>query len=500
MKKSLRQRMKEQAPHLIALEESRAYISQIGGVLQMLHEQQIVYRNLKPENIFLIEDGKIVLSGPGFMTPALISATNKDANTTIYRAPEQVLGIASKKSDQYALGCIAYELLTGATPSFDEKEAQTGSNMSPSVALPSRVNPALPVQVDAVLLKTLAEDPSGRYDSTEQFLQAFNEALTLSPLHDAISMDATIATSSVQMRRRAAISSSALFRRGKGPLYSQPVVFLLALLVLIVLLTLGLAPLLKGRQAVVSPRATPIPGIVIARNLLGTPVTSVSGVPPLPTQIGTRVPVASTPTHAPVSPTATTPAQSPKPAAAQLLATAVQSPTLVNLTGEGTMDWVQWGKAETGDFMTRKSGVVPQISGYTLLGNSGVDNFGNNPIVFGWTDGTPIAVYKHVTFGIATYNNGGGFQLSVPAGTTTRTLRVYAGINAATCNVTVTLSGNNPLSYTDTSLSSPTYTPSDGVYTITFRAETNNQTLTVSLVEMGATSAGVISLQAATLQ
>ena len=524
MHTSLRQRMKGQAPHLISLEESRVYILQVGSVLAMLHEQQIVYRNLKPENIFFVEEGKIVLSGPGFITPALLPTTSS-GDKNIYRAPEQALGIASRRSDQYALGCIAYELLTGTTPTSASDAQVARQSPSSTPVLPSQLNPALPVQINDVLLKAIATDPLARYDSIWQFLQVFDAALALPELNYPRSLDTSEApivasppptpqTAPVDAPARqetpvkttlAALWESAsavtvvMPKRTRKFHIPRPVALLLGLLVLVVLGAFGLTPLLRGKQA--ARQVTSSSGIIVARNSMGTPITNASGVPVLPTPTATHAPKPS-PTFAPTG------AASPQPiptqvaptATAQLLASVGAPPGVVNLTNEGTTDWVQWGKQGSGDFMTRKQGVAAQISGYTLLGNSTVNNYGNNAIGFSWRDGIPITAVRQATFGIATYNGNDGFQISVPASTTQQTLRVYVGISAATCRFTASLSGNAPMSYTDTSLQSPNFNADNGVYTLTFRASTANQTLTVSVIEFNNLNAGMMTLQAATLQ
>jgi len=305
--------MKGQAPHLISLEESRVYILQVGSVLAMLHEQQIVYRNLKPENIFFVEEGKIVLSGPGFITPALLPTTSS-GDKNIYRAPEQALGIASRRSDQYALGCIAYELLTGTTPT-SASDAQV-ARQSPSniPVLPSQLNPALPVQINDVLLKAIATDPLARYDSIWQFLQVFDAALTLPELNYPHSLDASEApivasppptpqTAPVDAPARqeapvkttlAALWESAsavtvvMPKRTRKFHIPRPVALLLGLLVLVVLGAFGLTPLLRGKQAV--RQVTSSSGIIVARNSMGTPITNASGVPVLPTPTATHAP------------------------------------------------------------------------------------------------------------------------------------------------------------------------------------------------------------------
>src|SRR5579872_3789795 len=115
---SLRNRIKRYAPNLIPAEEVVSILSQIGQTLYYAHQQQIIHRDLKPENILFNAQDEALLSDFGIAT-TLSTASIKAVGligTPLYMAPEQFQGKISKESDQYALGCIAYELVTGRTP------------------------------------------------------------------------------------------------------------------------------------------------------------------------------------------------------------------------------------------------------------------------------------------------------------------------------------------------------------------------------------------------
>ncbi len=99
-------------------EEAVIILSQVGQALQYAHQQNIIHRDLKPENILFNTRGEAVLADFG-IAAVLASARTRQVGfggTPAYMAPEQFEGIISTKSDEYALGCIAYELLTGRKP------------------------------------------------------------------------------------------------------------------------------------------------------------------------------------------------------------------------------------------------------------------------------------------------------------------------------------------------------------------------------------------------
>src|SRR5260370_864725 len=115
---SLRHRLDCLSPQHLDLEEALPIIFQVGRALRYAHQHNIVHGNIKPENIFFNEQGKALLAD--FCVADFIDVTKlgykSDPHTTCYMAPEQFSGTISEKSDQYALACLAYELITGHTP------------------------------------------------------------------------------------------------------------------------------------------------------------------------------------------------------------------------------------------------------------------------------------------------------------------------------------------------------------------------------------------------
>ncbi len=115
---SLRDLLQSQLQDLLPPERSLIILTQIGQALHHAHQQQIIHRDLKPEKIVFNAQGDALLTDFGIATMlATASIKNIDtAGTPTYMAPEQFQGKVSKESDQYALGCIAYELFTGHPP------------------------------------------------------------------------------------------------------------------------------------------------------------------------------------------------------------------------------------------------------------------------------------------------------------------------------------------------------------------------------------------------
>lgn len=176
-----------------------------------------------------------------------------------------------------------------------------------------------------------------------------------------------------------------------------------------------------------------------------------------------------------------------------------------NLTTLGTADWAHWGFGSVTGF-DHKSAGGSQISNYTLVGTPpSVTQVTNNPFGYTWTDGTPTASATATTTGIFVMNPlvAQGFSFTAPATTTTHTLLVYIGVYFSRGQIVAHLSDSSAADYADTGLTDGVGTSGGvpGLYTLTYRAASTGQTLTVTyLVNVINGSGGNVSLNAAALQ
>jgi hypothetical protein len=215
------------------------------------------------------------------------------------------------------------------------------------------------------------------------------------------------------------------------------------------------------------------------------------GVIPIPSE----PPAPSSSSPAPSRSTETPPARKTRPAQEVVIERA-GVPSLVNLSGEGDRDWVHWGQQGTFS-LERADGGDFQI----LEGAPTAPRFRHekSPQRFSWRNGSPVASTDGVTSGINTCGEGNGFTLSAPAGTDTRVLRLYVGVQAAKGRLEAKLSTGGD---TETA----TLERSDGglstaVFTLTYRAAKNG-TLKLNWITTEAFSddCGGVALQAATLR
>lgn len=150
-------------------------LSQIGQALQHAHDQNIIHRDLKPANILFAQNDQVLLADFGLAVVLHAASVQKVdiAGTPEYMAPEQFHGQAGRKSDQYALGCIAYELVTGHLPFETADFVSLGyvhSMQKP--APPSHSNPSLPPHIERAILKAMGKQRADRFASIQDFITA----------------------------------------------------------------------------------------------------------------------------------------------------------------------------------------------------------------------------------------------------------------------------------------------------------------------------------------
>jgi serine/threonine protein kinase len=155
------------------------YVKQVASALQYAHDKKLIHRDIKPENMLLGQNNEVLLSDFGI---ALVSQSSRYQNTqevvgTIaYMAPEQFHGKAVAASDQYALGIVVYEWLTGDRP-FHGSFAEVASQhlLAPPALLRQKI-PEITPAIEEVVHRAIAKDPQQRYLRVEAFANALEQA------------------------------------------------------------------------------------------------------------------------------------------------------------------------------------------------------------------------------------------------------------------------------------------------------------------------------------
>ena len=159
--------------------------TQILKALQHAHECGIVHRDIKPQNIMLLQDGTIKVTDFGiarFSDKATRTMTDQAIGSVHYIAPEQARGDNTDgKTDIYSVGVMLYEMLTGRLP-FDGDSAVTVALMQlqSTPKRPREVNPGIPIGLEQITMKAMQKQPADRYTSAAEMLSEL-ERFRLNP-------------------------------------------------------------------------------------------------------------------------------------------------------------------------------------------------------------------------------------------------------------------------------------------------------------------------------
>lgn len=181
---TLEQRAKQGA---MSVADVTGYVSQALSALSYAHARGVIHRDIKPANLMLTPHGVVKLMDFG------IAKSNVDINLTrpgttvgsfYYMSPEQVRGSnVDARSDLYSIGIVLYELLAGRRPfEGDSTYGVLNQQLNDAPRPPIEINPALPPQLNAIILTALAKDPADRFQNADAFRNALKAFRTESPV------------------------------------------------------------------------------------------------------------------------------------------------------------------------------------------------------------------------------------------------------------------------------------------------------------------------------
>jgi len=183
----LRQMIKKRGR--LAPETALFLLGQVARALDSAHHRGLVHRDVKPGNM-LIERGAdegdpdhVYLADFGITKHAMsrtgLTSTGQFLGTIDYVAPEQIRGTSVLGlADQYSLGCVLYECLTGRVPFEKDLDAAIiWAHVEEMPTMPTALRPELPPEIDAVFARVLSKQPSDRYGSCREFIDAARTAL-----------------------------------------------------------------------------------------------------------------------------------------------------------------------------------------------------------------------------------------------------------------------------------------------------------------------------------
>ncbi len=153
-------------------------VSEVADALHYAHAEGIVHRDVKPSNLMLASDGRLVLLDFGIARickERAVTLTGSFLGTPRYMSPEQIAGGHDKvdhRCDVYSLGVTLYELLTLEPPFDGDTQQQViGQILNRDPRLPRQINPRIPADLETICCKAMEKDAKGRYSSAGEFAE-----------------------------------------------------------------------------------------------------------------------------------------------------------------------------------------------------------------------------------------------------------------------------------------------------------------------------------------
>ena len=148
-------------------------MTQLTDGLAHAHEAYIIHRDIKPQNIMILDNGIIKITDFGIamaMNATQLTQTNSVMGSVHYLPPEQAAGkSATVKSDIYSAGILMYELLTGSVPFKGDNAVEIAlKQMKEKLPSVRKQNPLIPQSVENILIKATAKNPKNRYDTVRE--------------------------------------------------------------------------------------------------------------------------------------------------------------------------------------------------------------------------------------------------------------------------------------------------------------------------------------------
>lgn len=164
----------------VGWKETVHFTVQILRALQHAHDNGIVHRDVKPQNVMLLQDGTVKVMDFGIARFARENGrtiSEKAIGSVHYISPEQARGeVADERSDIYSVGILMYELLTGQLPFDGESPVAIAlKQMQAEAKRPRELNPDIPEGLEEIVMRAMKKDPDLRYQSASEMLRDIDE-------------------------------------------------------------------------------------------------------------------------------------------------------------------------------------------------------------------------------------------------------------------------------------------------------------------------------------
>jgi len=182
----------------LEVKEAVGIAIQIAQGLEAAHDNRIIHRDIKPQNIIISRDGKVKVTDFGIAKATNSNTITSNAMGSVhYLSPEQARGgYSDEKSDIYSLGVTMYEMLSGKVPFAGDNTVSVALLHIQGEAMPLReLDPAIPLSVDKIVQKCMQKRPEKRYHSASELIADLKRALT-NPDGDFVQIPSFVASDS----------------------------------------------------------------------------------------------------------------------------------------------------------------------------------------------------------------------------------------------------------------------------------------------------------------
>ena len=178
--KTLKQLIKKRGA--LTLAEVVDIMLQLTSAIAHAHNSYIIHRDIKPQNVIILEDGRVKIMDFGIaaqLNSGDFTQTNSVMGTVYYLPPEQANGnVTTTKSDIYSLGILMYELVVGKVPFKGESPVEVAiKQMKESIPDIVSYNPDIPQSIENIILRATAKNPKNRYDTATEMYEDLKTAL-----------------------------------------------------------------------------------------------------------------------------------------------------------------------------------------------------------------------------------------------------------------------------------------------------------------------------------
>ena len=175
----------------LSVKEAVSIAIQVGRGIEAAHNNHIIHRDIKPQNIIISKEGKVKVTDFGIAKAATSNTITSNVMGSVhYTSPEQVRGgFSDEKSDIYSLGITLFEMLTGRVPYNGETTVAVAiQHIQEEMPSPRDYVPEIPVSVEQIVLKCTQKSPDRRYQSAPELIEDLKKSL-ISPDENFVKMD-----------------------------------------------------------------------------------------------------------------------------------------------------------------------------------------------------------------------------------------------------------------------------------------------------------------------